>query len=318
MPVRFTEIWVGVDKAGEFMRRLGDLFERLGYAGSGNFVFEIYGGKKSNFWMSPGYGRDSVRLNLFWLKHNPGEPERDFFPQFWALARDLDARLHWGKALDPEDQTHAERFPKQAAFLEMRQRFDPNGRFLTDYWRHHLGLEARPLAPVHSGPVSLERPFFAMRPTDEAYPAQARAQFVVSFWTKASRQVAFEAFRVDHTDWVKELWSYRPLTGPITGVGRVVDEALLFMMVRIRVVAEEPGRSWTAAVDASSLPLAERMLEKVTFEPSEGGTQVVWTVYYDPLPQIALFEPLVRPVFRALFQRMANAFKKHLDAGVAG
>lgn len=315
MPVRFTELWVDINDAAELMSRLQNLFSTRGYAATGNFVCEIYGGKRSPFWMSPGYGRDSVRVNVFWLSTNQGAPEEGMFRSIWDVARDLGARLHWGKILDPEDRTHAQRWPRFDDFLQLRARFDPQGRLLSDYWRRQLGEEV----PKVSVPACIEpayRPIFSMHPTDRDFVAQAKGSFSASFITKASPERAFELFRVDPTDWMKDMSEYRRLTGPQVGVGAVFEEVFFFMTVRLMTVAEDPGRRWTASVHACDRPLAERMLQDITFEPHGTGTKVTWSTYYDPLPPLATVEPIVRRAFRRLFQRFCNQACAYLDAEV--
>jgi hypothetical protein len=51
---------------------------------------------------------------------------------------------HWGKALPPATDARlaalGQRFPQLEDFKNLRQRMDPDGRFLTDYWRTHLGI----------------------------------------------------------------------------------------------------------------------------------------------------------------------------------
>jgi D-arabinono-1,4-lactone oxidase len=72
-----------------------------------------------------------------------------FFPQFWTLLRDhgIPFRLHWGKEQPPSaphDRGWLEyfraRYPRWADFLALRAELDPDGVFLTGYWRDRLGL----------------------------------------------------------------------------------------------------------------------------------------------------------------------------------
>jgi D-arabinono-1,4-lactone oxidase len=72
-----------------------------------------------------------------------------FFPQFWELLRDQEIpfRLHWGKEMPPSSpgdqrwvQLLAGRYPRWQDFLALRAALDPEGVFLTGYWRDRLGL----------------------------------------------------------------------------------------------------------------------------------------------------------------------------------
>ncbi len=144
LPTDFTEIWVPLSRTGEVMRALRGLYDRGGFATTGAFICEVYAARASRSWMHPGYGRDSLRIDLFWFRRNPGDPTREWFPQFWQLLRDYDYRLHWGKYL-PRDVTLGARHlrrttPRWDDFMAERARLDPDGVFLTRYWRSALDL----------------------------------------------------------------------------------------------------------------------------------------------------------------------------------
>ena len=95
--------------------------------------------------LDPAYGdKDIFRVDVFWFGYNGGDPVQDFYPQFWKALEGLEYRLHWGKFLPtPEQMPPAKltaRFPKFEAWKAARAKADPNGVFLTKYWKDHLGL----------------------------------------------------------------------------------------------------------------------------------------------------------------------------------
>lgn len=145
LPTEFTEIWVPLERAGEVMRALRAHYDR-GYDATGAFICEVYAARRTDGWMHPGYGRDSLRIDLFWFARNAGDPTRGWFVQFWELLRPFGYRLHWGKHLpaDPAlGHVHLRRHtPRWDDFLALRGRLDPDGVFLTRYWREALGVGA--------------------------------------------------------------------------------------------------------------------------------------------------------------------------------
>jgi hypothetical protein len=146
LPTTFTEIWLPLERAGEVMRALRDHYRRGGYEATGAFLCEVYAARETRGWLHPGHARDSLRIDLFWFARNPGDPARGFFVQFWELLRPFGYRLHLGKYL-PIDAAlgsgHLRRYtPRWDDFLALRARLDPNGVFLTRYWRTALGIES--------------------------------------------------------------------------------------------------------------------------------------------------------------------------------
>jgi hypothetical protein len=147
LPTDFTEIWVPLDRCGEAMRAMHDAYARGGFETTGAFICEVYAAAATRGWIHPGYQRDSLRLDLFWFRRNPGDPRHDWFPQFWRLLQPFGYRLHWGKylPLDPElGARHLRRnTPRWDDFLSLRSKLDPDDIFLTSYWRQALDLGAQ-------------------------------------------------------------------------------------------------------------------------------------------------------------------------------
>jgi FAD/FMN-containing dehydrogenase len=165
MPTWFTEMWVpftpGDGRVQETIARLRRLFDADGtaegaYAATGAFAFELYVAKRDEtFFLSPASGSHAFRVDVFWFGHNAGNPVTDFYPQFWHALEPLGFRLHWGKFLMPPDPARANRltapYEHWQRWLAVRDRVDPNGVFLTRYWREHLGIDAG-----HAGPRQLQ------------------------------------------------------------------------------------------------------------------------------------------------------------------
>ena len=95
--------------------------------------------------MHPAYERDSLRIDLFWFARNHGDPTRGWFVQFWRLLQPFGYRLHWGKYLPIDPDLGAAHLrlthPAMGRFLALRKEMDPDGVFLTSYWRTALGIE---------------------------------------------------------------------------------------------------------------------------------------------------------------------------------
>jgi FAD/FMN-containing dehydrogenase len=144
LPTDFTEIWVPLDRAGEVMRAMRRHYDRQGYDATGAFICEVYAARASRSWMHPGFERDSLRIDLFWFRRNPSDPRASYYVQFWELLQEFAYRLHWGKHLPRSRALGAvhlrANMPRWDDFLAARAELDPEGVFLTPYWRDALGV----------------------------------------------------------------------------------------------------------------------------------------------------------------------------------
>mgnify|MGYP002624701493 CR=1 FL=1 len=145
----FTELWVPLERTREVMCALRDFYRgdgdpKTSYERTGAFSCELYAAKKSDLWLSPSYGTDVFRVDVFWFGYNAGDPNERFYPQFYRLLESFDFRPHWGKVLPPPARKWREHYrkvlPKLDAFLALRSELDPDGVFATPYWREHLGF----------------------------------------------------------------------------------------------------------------------------------------------------------------------------------
>jgi len=161
MPVVFTELWIPLEKAAAVMTALKNHYSKNGLTATSTFSCEVYATKASDFWMSPAYGTDVVRIDVFVFGKNPGEPST-YYQQFWDLLKPFGFRAHWGKWMPPAttsdrqewlDYLH-DSYPKWTDFKSMRERLDPSQIFVTNYWRWHLGIEgATPVPPSPQQPL---------------------------------------------------------------------------------------------------------------------------------------------------------------------
>lgn len=325
LPTSFTELWFPLDRAPDVMKRLRTHYERKGRTATGNFAVEIYAARGRDAWLSPSNGGDALRLNFFWFDRNgDDDPDETFYPQFWALLGDLDMRAHWGKALPSNPTRMLSTYPRHADFLKLREAFDPHGRFLTDYWRHNLGIsEVRELTPA---PESLRPPrrafkgqlplVYSLKPTDESFVARAKFKFENSAVIDAP---AIEVHRVLATahqgeQWVPLFLGMDRLSGVPTEEGSVCDEVFRFMTLRLRTVKSVLGAKHVVSIDGCTLPLASEMLEVVDLSTdATGKTRFRWCVYYDLLPSMTAMHPMLRPVFATFFKTATARLAAHLN-----
>jgi hypothetical protein len=161
MPTWFTELWVpftpGDGRIQQTIDTLRRVFDADGtaagaYAATGAFAFELYAARRDDvFFLNPASGSHAFRVDVFWFAHNHGNPVEDFFPRFWNALEPLGYRLHWGKFLPAPDVSRPDRltslFSHWPRWQAVRERVDPQGIFLTKYWRDHLGLAPAPPRP---------------------------------------------------------------------------------------------------------------------------------------------------------------------------
>ena len=100
---------------------------------------------------------------------------------------------------------------------------------------------------------------------------------------------------VVHADWE---------TAPPHGLGSRRIVKLKTLTAREEFIAWEPGKRYTFTVYALSVPMLQRMVEDYQLIPrAEGGSTLMWNVYYEPLWFLRPFNRLIRPVFNRMFKR---------------
>ncbi|MEN0054289.1 MAG: D-arabinono-1,4-lactone oxidase [Mucilaginibacter sp.] len=163
MGTEFTEIWIPLDYTQKAMQLLDKMFKEGKFEATGYYSTELYAGKQSNYWLSPAYQRDVLRIDFFWFSTNEGNPasKEDFFAQYWEALRqeNIPFRLHWAKFLPEYDFAEwaayiQASYPRWNDFMELRKQRDPNNIFLNNYWSRHLfgkdKADLKSVAEAHS------------------------------------------------------------------------------------------------------------------------------------------------------------------------
>ncbi|MEM1415079.1 MAG: FAD-binding protein [Myxococcota bacterium] len=175
LPLLFTELWFPMSRWKEVMHAMRDYFADGGVRATGTFAVELYATGPSAAWMSaahdpaaPGGGENFFRVDPFvfdddarrrelqyqkryWWNRDPEKkpprrrPEEDHFARLWELLRPYGFRFHWGKYLSrPDSETgvayRRAQLTRFEDFLALRKQWDPDGIFLNDFWRDHLGI----------------------------------------------------------------------------------------------------------------------------------------------------------------------------------
>jgi hypothetical protein len=139
IPVWLSELWFPIEQGTQVIREFRNYFET--HDGPGTFSYEIYPAKKTEFWLSPGYDRDSFRVDIFWFAGNPEDPIKDFYQEFWVNLRKYHFRPHWGKFMPDLSQKDLEGlYPKYQHWKVFRKKYDPEDVFLNDYWKTRLKI----------------------------------------------------------------------------------------------------------------------------------------------------------------------------------
>ena len=148
MPVKFTELWIPMSQAQQVMLALQDFYGKSGENtnNTGYFSTEIYGAKASKFWMSPSYGADMIRIDVFWFANTDKDPVATLFQNYWNALESFNFRCHWGKYLpqtingNPGGAYLLKQYPNFDKWNTFRSTYDPNNIFVTQYWKTQLGL----------------------------------------------------------------------------------------------------------------------------------------------------------------------------------
>ncbi len=133
LPHQYCELWIPIECASDAMTALFEMYQRHGLDVMPTLPIEFYCSPASRFWMSPGYGRASFRINLIRYGWDPRNADEMYGPAYAALA-ESDPRAHWGKhqPAPPRDRD------ARQAFATLREEVDPDGVFLTAYWSRLL------------------------------------------------------------------------------------------------------------------------------------------------------------------------------------
>ncbi len=152
---QFTELWVPIGRATEVVGLLRAYFAepadaRESYRRTGLYAYELYGAPAATGWIHPSssdgtdeWADGALRVDIYWFADNLEDPRERFYPQFWQLLADhgIPYRCHWGKELPVGALGMGPaQYPHWEDWMALRAECDPDGVFLTEYWRLRLGL----------------------------------------------------------------------------------------------------------------------------------------------------------------------------------
>lgn len=142
----YTELWIPIAQTSSVVNVLNNFYVKQGMSLTSYYTIEILAGKQSNFWMSPSYGGDVVRLNIMRFDTTATE-DLAYYQQFWDLLKQnkINFRLHWGKFLPPPAGNEGAayitgQYPMWNKFNSLRSTMDPKNIFLSSYWKAQLGI----------------------------------------------------------------------------------------------------------------------------------------------------------------------------------
>jgi hypothetical protein len=178
-------------------------------------------------------------------------------------------------------------------------------------------------APVYHSPRLTWPPLLCgFTPATPSFAREARFKIDHGAWIPASPEQVYDEFsNCPHgREWVDQFVRLEVLTPDASPDQRVYDETFTFMSVRVRTLEAERGRRWLASIDRCTLPIARQVLQVVTFEPVDGGTNFHWRIYYTPSrvvrPILGLTQRLFDGLFRQSTEQLAAFFRtRQLSAG---
>jgi L-gulonolactone oxidase len=123
--VRFEEMEYALPRAraAEGVRAAREILARHPVS----FPIELRFSAGDDAWLSPAHGRDSAYVAVHVFEGMPFEAP---FREVEAVMRSLDGRPHWGKRSFLGAAELAPRYPRWDDFAALRERLDPEGRFV--------------------------------------------------------------------------------------------------------------------------------------------------------------------------------------------
>jgi FAD-linked oxidoreductase len=134
--VRFNEMeWsVPAARGADALREIKALIARREFPLM--FPLEYRWVKGDDIWLSPDFGRDSVHISVHQFV---GMPFERYFDAVQAICLNHGGRPHWGKVHSLKAPQLSRLYPRWDDFLALREKMDPQGRFLTPYLRGLFG-----------------------------------------------------------------------------------------------------------------------------------------------------------------------------------
>lgn len=153
---QFTELWIPIEHTETVYNMLQELWEEEPES-MGSMGIELYAAKASNFWLSMAYKQDVIRVDPYWFEDNKCGDMYAFFDKYWQKflnSKEIqNARLHWGKhqpkagaiydGIPYGPEYFRKVYPKFNEWCALRDRYDPQQRFVTKYWRDFFGIREK-------------------------------------------------------------------------------------------------------------------------------------------------------------------------------
>ncbi|WDD93629.1 FAD-binding protein [Burkholderia sp. FERM BP-3421] len=135
--VRFNEMeWaLPAERGADALREIRALIARRTFPLM--FPLEYRWVRADDIWLSPDYGRDTVRISVHQYR---GMPFDAYFDAVQAICLNHGGRPHWGKMHTLNARALAACYPRWDDFLALREQMDPHGLFLTPYLRALFGV----------------------------------------------------------------------------------------------------------------------------------------------------------------------------------
>jgi len=93
--------------------------------------------KADDIWLSPFYQRDTISIAVHRYFSEDHEP---LYKAIEPILQKYQGRPHWGKINTFSNKKFEQAYPKWKEFQEVRQHYDPNGKFLNPYLIRTFGL----------------------------------------------------------------------------------------------------------------------------------------------------------------------------------
>lgn len=135
--VRFNEMeWaLPAERGADAMREIRSFIDARHFPLM--FPIEYRWVRGDDIWLSPNYERDSAHISVHQYR---GMPFERYFDGIQAICLNHGGRPHWGKVHALTAKQFERLYPRWDDFRALRERMDPQGRFLSPYMRRILGV----------------------------------------------------------------------------------------------------------------------------------------------------------------------------------
>ena len=99
-------------------------------------ITEIRAIAADDLWLSPCYQQDSVAIHFTWQQDWPAV--KAVLPELEKALAPFAVRPHWGKLFTLEPAVLRSRYKKLTEFVELAQKYDPQGKFRNEFLNRHV------------------------------------------------------------------------------------------------------------------------------------------------------------------------------------